>query len=670
MKQVLYFATAVLALPFTLIAQKNLTLSSPNGKLVMSFSLDTSVAGATDGSGRLQYALKYQGKPLLDPSALGLELDDKASLGSNVAITETSPNQGVDDYALLFTKVSHVHDAYNSLSLTVRDASNGDRRSGRSMVVEARAYDTGIAFRYVLPRQNSIADLHLRSEQTEFRFSQDDTAWVLALPNYRSSYESEYLRYNLSALANQGGVASKFLIGLPTLLHQPGGAWMSLMEADLEGNSSAYVTNPTGSWAGHMLSVKLSPRWDDPAYAVTGTLPHHSAWRVLGVADEPGKLIENNLQTDLSPENRVKDTSWIHPGKASWNWWVDNVNAKGESGNEQFTTETMKYYVDFAAKSGFPYFFLDAGWASQDITKTNGRVDVPELVKYGASKNVKVWIWLYSESVMKQMKEAFPLYEQWGVAGLKIDFVNRDDQEGIQFFYDVARYGAEHHLMIDFHGCHTPWGLMRAYPNVLGYESVLGMENNKVGRRDSPVDRAVFAWTRLLVGPMDYTAGGFDNQTEDSFVARNAAPEVMGTRAHQLALYVVYENPIPMVSDSPQNYTGEAAAAFQFLKDVPTTWDETHVIGGEVGEYTTLVRRNGKEWYLGSMTNWTPRDLSVPLSFLGSGRYVAEIYEDGADAATSPKHVHVRKETVSAQSTLKIKLAPGGGAAIRFAPAK
>jgi alpha-glucosidase len=643
------------------------TLQSPDGRLVMTFSLNTSGPISSGGSGRLQYALAYRGKPIVDASSLGLDLDDKAPLGSNITIIDTKAANGTDDYPLLFSKVSHVHDSYNSLAVSVQD---GGTDRVRKMTVEARAYNTGIAFRYVLPAQGSIADLHLRDEETEFRFSQDDTAWVLTLPNYRSSYESEYVRYNLSALSNQGGVASKFLIGLPALLHQPGGAWMSLMEADLEGNSSAYVTNPTGSWAGHMFRVKLSPRWDDPSYAVTGTLPHHSAWRVLGVADTPGALVESNLQTNLNPQNRLKDTSWIKPGKASWNWWVDNVNAKGETGNAQFTTETMKYYVDFAAKSGFPYFFLDAGWSSGDITKMNGKVDIPELVKYAATKNVKVWIWLYSTAVMAQMKEAFPLYEKWGVAGMKIDFVNRDDQEGIQFFYDVARLAAENHLMVDFHGCHTPWGIMRTYPNVMSYESVLGLENNKVGRRDSPVDRAVFAWTRSLVGPMDYTAGAFDNQTEDGYIARNASPQVMGTRAQQLALYVVYENPVPMVSDSPQNYEGEAAPAFQFLKDVPTTWDEIHVLGGEVGEYSTVARRHGKEWYLGSMTNWTPRDLHLPLTFLGAGSYTAEIYEDGPDAATQPKHVNIRRIGVTASSTLELKLAPGGGAAVRFIPAK
>jgi alpha-glucosidase len=659
-------ATVLVALPFVASAQQSNTLTSPDGKIVMSFSISPSKSLSAGAAGRLQYEVTYKGKPLLDKSALGLDLDDKTPLGLNVVITAAKPGSGADEYPLLFTKVSHVHDAYNSLTLTVTESTEGQRRGGRELIVESRAYNSGIAFRYVLPQQDSISNLHLRGEDTEFRFNQDDPAWVLALPNYRSSYESEYVRYNLSALSNQGGVSSKFLIGMPVLLHQPGVAWLSLMEADLEGNSSAYVTNPTGSWAGHMFSVKLSPRWDDPSYAVVGNLPHHSAWRVLGVADEPGQLIENNLQTDLSPESRVKDTSWIKPGKASWNWWVDNVNKNGESGNSQFTTETMKYYVDFAAESGFPYFFLDAGWSARDITQMNGRVDIPELVRYAATKKVKVWIWLHSESVMKQMDEAFPVYEKWGVAGLKIDFINRDDQEGIQFYYDVARKAAEHHLMIDFHGAHTPWGLMRAYPNVMSYEAILGLENNKEGRRDSPVDRAVFAWTRLLTGPMDFTAGAFDNQTEDSFVARNAAPQVMGTRAQQLALYVVYENPVPMVSDSPQNYKGDAEGAFQFLKDVPTTWDETHVVGGEVGEYSTIVRRHGKEWYLGSMTNWTSRSFSVPLKFLGPGNYIAEMYEDGADAATQPKHVHVHKETVNSGTVLKMQLAPGGGAAIRF----
>ena len=636
-------------------------LGSPDGQIVVHFTTQPQESSES-GGGKLVYSVDFHGKPVLAESGLSLELDDQPALGSDVKITGADAGQGVDDYALQNQKVSKVHDAYNSVTLHLVEAG----RQHRQMDIEARAYKGGIAFRYVLPEQGSVKDLKLRQENSEFRLTADATDWLLALPNYRSSYESEYVKLPTSALSNQGGVPSSFLIGLPLLMHEPGTAWMSLMEADIEGSSSMYVTNPSGNWAGHWFVSKLSPRFDRPEYAVEGTLPYHSAWRVLAIADDPGRLVESTLVYDLSPSSRVQDTSWIHGGKASWNWWVDDVD---KNGHPAFTTENMKYYVDFAAESGFPYMMLDAGWATgRDITHMNGKVDVPELVRYGATKNVKIWIWCYSESVMDQMKEAFPLFEKWGVAGVKIDFINRDDQQGVQFYYDVAREAAAHHLMVDFHGTRTPWGLERTYPNVLSYEAVLGLENNKVGRRDSPVDRAVFPYTRLLAGPMDYTPGAFNNGTEDGFVAQNTSPMAMGTRAQQLALYVIFQTPIQMVSDSPQTYAGQPA--FQFIKDVPVSWDNTIVLNGYPGEFVTIARQSGDEWYLGSMTNWESRKLSVPLSFLGEGNYTAEIYQDAADADTNPKNVTIRKQTVRKGQILTLQLAEGGGCAIRFVPSR
>ena len=634
-----------------------LVLTSPNQQLVMRFGIQPAT-NASSEDGRLIYSLAFRGKRILDDSGLALELDDQPPLGADVHIVNSDSGQGVDDYTLSNAKVSRVRDAYSSLAVHVQEYTG----QHRIMTVEARAYNDGIAFRYLLPAQYSIKDLHLHQEDTEFRLSADATNWALVLPSYRSSYESEYVQLPTTAFSNQGGVSSHFLIGLPLLMHEPGAAWMALMEADLEGNSAMYVTNPSGNWAGHWLVSKLSPRFDQPDTAVEGTLPHQCAWRVLMVADDPGRLVESALAYDLNPPSRLTDAGWIHPGKASWNWWVGDV---GKDGKSAYATENMKYYVDFAAQSGFPYMMLDAGWsAGRDITKLNGKVDVPELVRYAGTKHVRVWIWLYSESVMQQMKEAFPLYEKWGVAGVKIDFINRDDQQGIQFYYDVAREAAAHHLMIDFHGTHTPWGIERTYPNVLSYEGVLGMENNKVGRRDSPVDRTVFPFTRLLAGPMDYTPGGFNNATEDGFVARDINPMVMGTRAQQLALYVIYQTPFQMVSDSPQAYAGQHA--FQFIRDVPVSWDATRVLNGRPGEFVTIARRRGKEWYLGSMTAWSPRTLQVPLSFLGNRTYTAEIYEDAADAATNPRHVTIRKQSVRSGETLTLHLAPGGGCAIRF----
>lgn len=634
-------------------------LFSPDRQLALRFA---TVPDKDSGpGGKLVYSLSFHGKPVLDSSALGLELESQPPLGSDVNIVGVDTGQGTDNYTLSDTKVSHVQDAYNSIAVHIVENGGLHRR----MTVEARAWNDGIAFRYVLPQQDAIQELRLHQEDTEFRLHTDAIDWALELPNYRSSYESEYIRLATSAFSNQGGVSSSFLIGMPLLMHEPGTAWLALMEADLEGNTSMYVTNPSGNWAGHWFVTRLSPRWDDPALAVESSLPWHSAWRVLMVADDPGRFVESNLLYDLNPPNRLTDTSWIHPGKASWNWWVNNVDPQGQPA---FTTDNMKYYVDFAAQSGFRYMMLDAGWSARnDITKLNGKVDVPALAEYAASKGVKLWIWLYADAVRRQMAEAFPVYEKWGVAGLKIDFVNRDDQQGIQFYYDVARLAAAHHLMVDFHGTRTPWGIHRTYPNVMSYEGVLGLENNKVGRRDSPVDRTVFPFTRLLAGPMDYTPGGFRNATEDNFVARNTAPMVMGTRAQQLALYVIFLTPFPMVSDSPQTYVGQPA--FQFIRDVPVTWDETRVLNGEPGEFITLARRHKDEWDLGSITNWTPRMLRVPLTFLTARRrYTAEIYEDAPDAATEPTHVTILRKSVNSSDVLALPLASGGGCAIRFVP--
>ena len=650
----------VCASAFALAQTPVTTLGSPDGRLALTFGIHLD-QHSSSGNGRLVYSLKFSGKQILDESGLALNLDGAAPLGEHVHIAGSQAGDGIDDFKLANAKTNSVHEAYRSLTLQLEEDATPNRR----FTVEARAYNDGIAFRYLIPQQDSIQKIRLRSENTEFRLTTDTTDWALELPNYRSSYESEYVKLPTTAFSNQGGVSSNFLIGLPLLMHAPGDAWMALMEADIEGNSSMYVTNPSGNWAGHWFVSKLSPRFDDAELAVESAAPWHSPWRVLLVADNPGRLLESTTVYALNPPSRVQDTSWIHPGKASWNWWVNDVDVHGMPA---YTTENMKRYVDFAAQSGFPYMMLDAGWSTGDITKLNGKVDVPELARYAATKNVKVWIWLYAGSVMKQMHEAFPLYEKWGVAGIKIDFINRDDQDGVKFYYDVAEEAAKDHLMVDFHGTRTPWGIERTWPNVLSYEGVLGLENNKVGRRDSPVDRTVFAFTRALAGPMDYTPGAFDNATEDGFVPRNSNPMAMGTRAQQLALYVVFPTPLQMVSDSPERYAGQAA--FQFIKDIPVSWDETKVLNGEPGEFATVARRNGRDWYVGSITNWTPRDIDLPLSFLGDGTYTTQIYEDGKDAATDAKQVAIHEQSVSRSQTLHIHLAPGGGFAIRIVPRK
>jgi alpha-glucosidase len=636
-------------------------LISPDKKISIRFGVGQ-VDEKSSSKNQLFYSVSFNNKSLLSASALGLNINDSSILGSDVRITGVKPSSIDAMYWLVAGKASEVHDYYNALQIDLEE----NVAPKRKLTIEARAYNDAVAFRYIIPMQEAITgDIQLKNEQTEFHFSKDAITYSQVLPHYQSMYESEYLKLPVSAFSNQGGVKSSILIGLPMLAEVAGSGWVAIAEAGLRGYTSMYLTNPSGGWSGHTMLSRLSPQLDSSGFAVTGQKEIHSAWRIIMIADNPGKLLESNAVMNLSPASEIENTDWIKAGKASWDWWSGSLGADGKPA---FTTANMKYYVDFAAKSGLEYMLVDAGWSGRDITKMNGKVDIPELVKYAAAKNVNVWIWLYGKAVEKQMEEAFALYEKWGVVGLKIDFIERDDQAGIDFYYKTAKLAAQHHLMLDFHGCTKPFGLERTYPNVMNYESVLGMEQSKGGTRDNPENHTMLTFTRMLAGPMDYTPGGFDNVTREKFVARMDAPMVMGTRAHHLALYVIYQAQFEMVSDHPGAYT--AQPDFEFIKKVPATWDEIKVLNGIPGEYITIARRKGKDWYIGSITNWNQRNIDIPLSFLGEGKYAAEIYADAADAGDNPKHTKISTQAVDKKTVLKANLVTGGGYAVRLVAAK
>jgi alpha-glucosidase len=648
-------------------------VSSPDGRLTIAFQTvekATTTPGEgriapvrppTTASGQLVYTVSFQGKPLIDQSALGLDLQGQVLLGPNVRIVNTARSQTDETYKLIAGKASSVRNHFNALRVDLEETAS----QGRKLVMEARAYDAAVAFRYVVPDQTPLRDFRLVKENTEFRISKDAMTYALYLPNYRSAYESEFFKIAISGISTQGGVAATpQLIGLPLLMEVPGVAWLGIAEADLRDYAGMYLMNPSPVWGEHWFEARLSPNVNEPDISVSGSLPHHSAWRVLLVGTEPGRLIESNVITSLNPESAIKDTSWIRPGRALWNWWNGSIGADGKSA---FTTENMKYYADFAAKSGLEYVLVDGSWSPvDDITKMNGTVDIPELVRYAGAKGVKVWIWCHWSAVDRQLEEAFPLFEKWGVAGIKVDYMMRDDQAMIGFYYRVAEKAAQHHLMVDFHGACKPTGLERTWPNVLGYEAILGMEQSKATGRDTPDQHVMFPFTRMLAGMMDYTPGSFHNVTKADFEPREERTMVMGTRAHQLAMYAVFESPLQMVSDYPAALEGQPG--FDFIKNIAPTWDETRVVNGLPGEYVTIARRRGNEWFLGSMTNWSSRQLDIPLTFLGSGRYTAEIYADSPDADRFPKNVTIQKQPVDRTAHLKAQLAPGGGYAVRFRP--
>lgn len=643
----------------TLSYAQSQSLSSPDKRLSIIFETIKDKQVSESGE-QLVYSVTYNNQALVDRSALSLNLDNQRPLGEDVKIVSTERSSLDQSYELIAGKTNFVNDKCNILTIQLRE--NGS--SARKLTIEARAYNDAVAFRYIVPKQSDIEEFRLIGERTEFKMSKDAITYAQILPNFVHSYESEYVKLPVTAFSHVGSVVNDPMIGLPLLMEVPGVAWVAINEADLQNYSSMYLTTLSKGWSGHWLEAFLAPQFENSSVCVTGSLPLTSPWRVLQVGNYPGVLIESNILTNLNDENVIEDTSWIKPGKAAWNWWNGSIGAEGV---RDFSTEGMKYYIDFAAESGLEHFVIDAGWAAKDdITKMNGRVDIPLLVEYAKQKNVGIWIWIHYRDAVRQLEEAFPIYEKWGVAGLKIDFIERDDQAGIDFYYRAAKKAVEHHLMLDFHGSTKPSGLSRTYPNILGYEAVIGMEVSRGGLRDNPDCHLILPFTRMLQGFMDYTPGGFNNVTKEEFVARSSKPMVMGTRAHHLAMYVVYESPIQMVSDNPTAYKGQPS--FQFIMDVPATWNETKVLNGIPGEYITIARRKGDNWFLGSMTNWNPRQLELPLDFLGAGTYTAEIYTDSQDSDRYPKNVIIEKKTVSKGQKLNIQLSSAGGCAICFKP--
>jgi alpha-glucosidase len=642
-------------LPAGFAAAQTSSVSSPDSLIELKLSTDP------DG-GQLFYEVTYRGKHVMDRSALGLDIQDQPVLGDKVRIVAARRGKIDETWEAPAGKANPVRNVCNTLAVDLRET----RRPNRQLTVEARAYDDGVAFRYVIPDQGLLKVVRLVNEKTQFVLAGDATTWPLILRNFHTSWEDNYRTVTLS------GIHPESLVAMPLLLELPGVAWVAITEADIDNYSGMYLmhsdTHPRA------LEARLAPRIDEPGISVMGQTPMASPWRVLMIGSAPGRLIESNIVNNLNPPSAIADTSWIRPGKASWDWWSGPYD-EGVTFQPGKNTATAKHYVDFASQAGFEYFLLDGGWAAQgggpndsgaDITRARPEIDLPALLDYAKSKKVRIWLWAHWTDVARQMDEAFPLYEKWGVAGVKIDFMDRDDQWMVEFYRRVAKKAAEHRLMIDFHGAFKPDGLSRTWPNVLTREGVLGLEYNKWSARVTPDHNVMLAFTRMLAGPMDYTPGGFHNVTREAFQPRNEQPMVMGTRAHQTALFVVFESPFEMVADYPEAYQGQKELGF--LSAVPTTWDETRVLNGRVGDYITIARRHAKEWYVGSIAGWHGAEFDLPLDFLGGGDYTAESWRDAPDAAENPTHTVMEQAKVNRTTTLKARLVSGGGAAMRFRP--
>jgi alpha-glucosidase len=551
----------------------------------------------------------------------------------------------------------------------------------RRLDIVFRAYDDGVAFRYVVPEQAGLSDFHLAAEHSTFACAGDPRMYVLPLPSFTTPYEAKYRSLRLSEISTDA------LLAAPLLIDFSEGAWAAITEADLNDYAGMYLSgypnagSPDAGSPEGALTTRLSARPDDSQLKVIASLPHASPWRVLMIADTPGHLIESNLVTSLNPPCALPDTSWIKPGKTTFPWWngYELGDRAGFRGAQD--TRTHKYYIDFCAESGIPYHSLDGlnniAWyggtivpyQGADITKSLPEIDLPELLSYAKQKGVRLRLWMNSAAAREQMNHAFPIYEQWGIEGVMVDFVERDDQDIVNFIHELLQLTARHHLTVTLHNISKPTGLHRTYPNLRTIESVFNTEFNKWDAQGStPEHELTVPFVRMLAGPLDYHCGSFHNVPRQKFFPRNIAPMTMGTRAHELARYVVYENYLPMTVDYPDAYRHQPG--FEFLVDVPTIWDETKVLNGHIGSHLTIARRHQTRWYIGSMAGNDAQTLTIPLNFIGPGNYVAEIWSDDLTALEDATKVIRHKQAVTAADRLEAQLAPAGGHVIRLSLAQ
>lgn len=637
-------------------------LKSPTGKVEVSFSL-----GA---DGAPLYSVTYAGKPVVADSRLGLTLRQTGPLATGFRVLDVKRASRDERYTLVAGKAREARD--RSEEMTVALERTGDRPVRLDVVF--RAFDDGAAFRYVLPPQAGLDRIEVVSEDTRFRFLADHKAWVLQLASFTTSNEREFVPMPLL------GIKPESIVGPPLTIEAGDGLVVALAEANLRKWSGLHFARVEGGNDSRhpTLVTKLAPLPSNPGIVVRGALPLVSPWRVLMLGSKPGELVESTILTSLADPNEIGDTSWIKPGKVAWDWWNGPVvpNVRWKAG---MNDETFRHFIDFAAEFGLEYVLIDAGWygdhrdGEADITKPIPEMDVPGLAAYAKGKNVRLMVWLNWETVREQMDVAFPLYEKWGLAGVKIDYMDRKDQEIVSFYQRAARTAARYHLTVDFHGAYAASGEERTFPNWLTREGIMGLEYLKWSDRATPRHNVTIPFTRMLLGPMDYTPGGFRNVTIDAFAPRNELPLAMGTRAHQLAMYVVYDSPLQMLSDTPSAYRGEPGA--EFLKVVPATWDETKVLDGKIGDYVVIARRHGNDWFVGAMTDGA-RKLTIPLGFLGAGAREATLFADVPESATTPTRIGmtpvklVAKKGAASLASLTVDLVQGGGAALHILPAR
>jgi alpha-glucosidase len=639
------FTLCLLLLYECLFAREEVRLTSPDGNIMFTLQLNKDLP---------EYSIAYKKYALIKNSILNLVFEDRGI--SKISGTDPTPvfTEVNENYDLVVGKAKRVNNHYKQVIVSLQGIKN------YRVNLEVRAFNDGVAFRYILPKQNKNS-YTLLEEQTEFKFTSDPIVKALQLPNFTSSHEGLYTTMPLSKIKED------ILMDMPSLFQFPNKVFLAITEAALLDYAGMYLIKHDG-----ILSGKLSPFPNQTEIKVKAILPHKSPWRVFLISDRIGTLIESNIITSLNEPTKIKDWSWLKPGTTTFPWWNGTIIPDTIKGGNNF--ETNKYYIDFCAANnikshtiveyGGHEWYTNDGEGYQpgknaDITKPVAELDIKQICDYARSKNVEIRVWTHWKALYPKLDEAFALFEKWGLNGMMVDFMDRDDQEMVNIQTEILQKAAKHHLHIQFHGAYKNTGLSRPYPNELTREGTLNYEVHKWNNIVTPdADMDIF-FTRMLAGSTDYHLGGFKALPKSKFVVQNFRPYVMGTRCHMLAMYVVLENYLPMICDYPDAYIGEPG--FEVLKNMPTTWDETKVTEAKVGEYISIARRKNNAWYIGTVTNSTPREIKLKLDFLPAGNYSAEIYGDAPDSNENANHLIKKKTVVNKTTVLKLVLSSGGG---------
>jgi len=625
-------------------------LTSPDKNIKVDISAKDSIT----------YSVTYKNTSVITPSAIALVLD-KRTLGKSATVAKTAKSTVNNILHPLYGKSATLTDNYNQLVIQFSD----------NYSVIFRAYNEGMAYRFITNIKDSVKVI---SEQAGFNLPGSPATTWAETTNY-TAWELPYVEHqSITDIKNNTRALTPALFAYPKnnikvviaeadVFEYPG-MYIQKQGEHFKGEWAQYpAKTEMGSWGNFVSVVKQRE-----LYLANTQGTRNYPWRVIIVTDDDKTLLNNQLIYKLSKPSALKNTAWIKPGKATWEWWHDAMlpGADIPSGMPNRNTILYKYYVDFAAKNKLEYLMVDAGWSDNyNVKKVLPRVDIREVISYARSKNVGVFLWAVAVPLLNDLDKNLDFIKSLGAVGLKVDFFDRDDQQVAGWMEKIAKAAAERQLMIDFHGCGKPTGMQRTYPNIVNYEAVRGEECDKWDYTANPQHHLTFPFTRMLSGPLDYTPGSMRNATKETFKPVDPGlPSSQGTRCHELAMYVVFDQYFAMLADSPTEYE-KYPDIMKYLSAVSTTFDETRVLNAKVGAYALMAKRKGNNWFVGGMTNWDERKMNVDFLFLKPGlTYKADIYTDGTDANKVATSYIYKTITITNKTKMEVLLAQGGGAAM------